>query len=45
MIALYFLIIGWAGAILLLPIGQWIAYRKDVKKHGKEHADELWRRM
>ena len=39
------LIIGYVGAFLLLPIGQWIIYRRDVKKHGKEQADEIWRRM
>lgn len=40
-----FLAIGWAGAMLLLPIGQWIAYKRDCRKHGKEQADEIWRRM
>ena len=39
------LAIAWAGAILLLPIGQWVEYKKDCKKHGKEQADEIWRRM
>ena len=39
------LAIGWVGAILLLPIAQWIAYKKDCKKYGKEQADEIWRRM
>ena len=37
--------IAWAGAILLLPVGQWIAYKQDCKKYGKEQADEIWRRM
>ena len=37
--------IAWAGAILLLPVGQWVAYKWDCKKHGKEQADEIWRRM
>ena len=37
--------IGYVGAILLLPVGQWIEYKKDCKKHGKEQADEIWRRM
>ena len=34
------LAIGWyvAGAILFLPIGQWI--RRDCKKCGKEQANE-----
>ena len=39
------LAIAWASAILLLPVGQWIDYKKDCKKHGKELADEIWRRM
>lgn len=30
------LAIAWAGAILLLPVGQWIDYKRDCKKHGKE---------
>ena len=40
-----FLGIAWGGAILLLPVGQWIAYKWDCKNHGKEQADEIWRRM
>ena len=43
--ALAFVAVGWAGAILLLPIGQWIEYKRDCKKHGKDVADEIWRRM
>ena len=43
--ALAFLVIGWAGAILLLPLGQWIDYKHDCKKYGKKTADEIWRRM
>lgn len=43
--ALMFVIIGWVGAILLLPISQWIGYKRDCKKHGKDVADEIWRRM
>jgi len=39
------LCIGWIGAFLLLPLGQWISYKRDCKKHGKEQADEIWRRM
>lgn len=39
------LAIGWSGAILLLPVGQWISYRRDCKKYGKKCADEIWRRM
>ena len=37
--------IGYAGALLLIPLGQWISYKRDCKKHGKEQADEIWRRM
>ena len=43
--ALSFVALGWVGAFLLLPIGQWIDHKKDCKKHGKEQADEIWRRM
>jgi len=43
--ALAFLAIGWTVAFLLLPIGQWISYKRDCKMHGKEQADEIWRRM
>ena len=39
------LAIGYAGAFLLIPIYQWIDYKRDCKKHGKEQADEIWRRM
>jgi len=31
-------------AVLFLPLAQWIDYRRDVKKYGKEYADELARR-
>ena len=34
----------WAFAIIFLPLVQWIEYRHDVKEHGKEVADEIWRR-
>jgi hypothetical protein len=40
-----FLTIGYVGAFLLLPVGQWIAYKRDCRKYGKEQADEIWRRM
>lgn len=43
--ALTLLAIAWVGAILLLPVGQWVAYKKDCRKYGKEQADEIWRRM
>ena len=39
------LAIAWAGAILLLPIGQWVEYKRDCKKYGKKLADEIWKRM
>lgn len=31
-------------AFLLLPFAQWIEYRHDVKKYGKDYADEIARR-
>lgn len=34
----------YAIAVLLLPLAQWIEYRYDVKKYGKEYADEIARR-
>lgn len=42
-----FMLLGvcYAVAFLLLPITQWIEYKRDCKKHGKEQADEIWRRM
>ena len=43
--AIAFVGIGWATAILLLPIGQWLSYKRDCKKYGEEQADEIWRRM
>ena len=42
--ALAFVVIGWVGAILLLPIGQWIEYKRDCKRYGKSQADEISRR-
>ena len=42
---LMLLAIAWVGAILLLPVGQWIDYKRDCKKYGKDQADEIWRRM
>ena len=42
--AIAFVAIGWVGAILLLPIGQWIAYKIDCKRYGKKLADEIRRR-
>ena len=36
--------IGWCIAFLMLPIGQWIDYKRDCKKHGKRQADEIMRR-
>lgn len=32
-------------AFLLVPIAQWIEYKLDCKKYGKEQADEIWKRM
>ena len=42
---LMLLAIAWVVTILLLPVGQWVEYKKDCKKYGKEQADEIWRRM
>lgn len=36
--------IGWCIAFIMLPIAQWIDYKRDCKKHGKETADEIRRR-
>ena len=41
---LCFIAIGYTGAILLYPLVQWIDYRRDCKKYGKETADEIRRR-
>lgn len=43
--ALAFVAIGWVGAIFFLPLAQWIEYKLDCKRLGKEQADEIWRRM
>ena len=45
MIAIIFLAIGWTGAILLQPLGDWIEYKYDCRRYGRETADEIWRRM
>ena len=42
--ALAFVAIGWCIAFLLFLIAQWIDYKRDCKKHGKEEADEIRRR-
>lgn len=39
-----FLAFGWIGAFLLIPWGQWIEYKIDCKKRGKEQADEIRKR-
>lgn len=36
--------IGWGIAFLMLPIVQWIDYKRDCKKYGKKTADEIRRR-
>ena len=41
---LAFLAFGWIGAFLLIPLGQWIEYKIDCKKHGKVRADEIRKR-
>lgn len=43
--AIAFVILCWAGAIIFLPLAQWIDYKSDCKKYGKEEADDIWRRM
>lgn len=43
--ALAFVALGLAGAFLLVPLAQWIEYKRDYKKYGEEQADEIWRRM
>lgn len=43
--ATVFVILCWAGAIIFVPLAQWIDYKNDCKKYGKEVADEIWRRM
>ena len=35
----------YAGAFLLLPFAQFIEYKRDCKRHGKDQANEIWRRM
>ena len=34
----------FAVAFLLLPLGQWLDYRRWAKEDGKEEADEIARR-
>ena len=34
----------YAVAFLFLPLVQWISYKQDMKKYGKEYADEIARR-
>jgi len=43
--AIAFVVICWAAAFILVPFGQWISYRRDCRKYGKEQAYEIWRRM
>lgn len=31
-------------AFLFLPFAQWVGYKRDCKKYGKEYADEIARR-
>ena len=55
MIETFLDMIGVEGGLILLvscccifvvgiPLAQWIDYRRDIKKHGKEIADEIRRR-
>ena len=41
---LAFLAFGWIGAFLLVLFSQWIEYKIDCKKRGKEQADEIRKR-
>lgn len=34
----------YGGALLFVPLTQWVEYRRWVKKYGKKEADELARR-
>lgn len=34
----------FAIAIIIVPVVQWIDYKRDCKKYGKEIADEIARR-
>ena len=34
----------WGIALMLIPFAQWISYKRDCKKYGKEYADEIARR-
>ena len=42
--AVAIVVLCWAGAILLLPLGQWIEWKRLVKKYGEEQAREIMRR-
>lgn len=42
--ALVFVVIGWGITFLFIPMAQWIDYKRNCKKHGKEEADEIRRR-
>lgn len=42
--AVCFLGLCYAVAFLLLLLGQWIDHKHDIKKHGKDYADEIARR-
>ncbi|MBR4589122.1 MAG: hypothetical protein IKO36_00545 [Bacteroidaceae bacterium] len=35
----------YAVAFLMLPFSQFIDYKCDCKKYGKDTANEIWRRM
>lgn len=39
------LLLCFPVAFLMVPIAQLIEYKRDCKKHGKEQANEIWRRM
>lgn len=39
------LLLCFPVAFLMVPIAQWIEYKRDCRKYGKELVDEIWRRM
>lgn len=41
---IYLIGLCFGVALLLLPLVQWIAYKRDCKKYGKDYADEMARR-
>ena len=44
-IALWVIIICEVIRMAQGSFGQWISYKRDCKRHGKDVANEIWRRM